>query len=87
VSGYGLSASVQRTFEVDKGFINALEYDGNGNLIYYGTSYSGAAFSEPKWKIMKLAYDGNGNLLTRLWAGGVESFTQIWDNRAGLTYS
>ena len=87
MSGYGLSSTVQRTFEVDKGRISRMDYDASGNLIYYGTAHGTALTSEAKWKIQKLTYDASGNLLSRLWSGGGEAFDQVWNNRASLSYS
>jgi len=86
VSGYGLSASVQRTFEVDKGHINLFEYDVNGNLIYYGIAYGSTQASDVGWKIQKFVYDVSGNLLSRHWANGVEEFVSVWNDRGSLSY-
>lgn len=63
-----------------------LDYDSNGNLIYFGTAAPGSATSDPVWRIIKLDYSGTGNLLDVLFANGSRSFNQIWDNRVGLSY-
>lgn len=62
------------------------EYSG-GNLIYQGFASPGNATSTAAWKIAKYTYDGSNNLLTIKWAGGASSYTNIWDNRASLSYS
>ncbi len=64
-----------------------LDYDANGNVIYFGEALAGTALGDPTWRIKKLTYDVNGNLLSALWAAGSNTFEQIWNNRAGLSYS
>lgn len=64
-----------------------MEYDSNGNLIYYGLAVPGTAVGTSAWQIRKLTYDSNGNLLSILWANGSRSFSNIWSNRATYTYS
>jgi YD repeat-containing protein len=61
------------------------EYDGSGNLIFWGTAAVTVTTDMPNWKIAKLTYDGSGNLLTMKWANGAK-FASVWDDRAGLTY-
>ncbi len=68
-------------------YAKELDYDGSGNVIYFGEALAGTATSAAGWRIKKLTYSGTGNLLTALWAGGSNTFVNIWDNRAGLTYS
>lgn len=64
-----------------------LAYDASNNLEYMGKSVIGSGTSEAKWQIIKLTYDASNNLTGILWAGGLESFVNIWDNRASLSYS
>ncbi len=64
-----------------------LDYDGSGNVIYVGLSAPRVATSDPLWQIRKFEYDGSGNLLSVKFATGYKDFTQIWDNRAALSYS
>lgn len=64
-----------------------LDYDANGNVIYFGEALGGTVTSVGNWRIRKLNYDANGNLLSALWAGGSNTFVNVWDNRAGLSYS
>ena len=64
-----------------------LAFDGANNPIYIGRAVPGTATSAAAWQIRKLTYDGSNNPLTILFAGGVPTFTAIWDNRAALSYS
>ncbi len=63
------------------------DYDANGNMIYYGLALPGSATSSAVWQIRRLDYSGTGNLLDELYAVGSASFSNIWDNRASLSYS
>ena len=66
-------------------YIYKMAYDGSDNLEYLGTAPTGAATSEAKWKIVKMTYSGT-NMQDFLYADGGQ-FTQIWDNRAALSYA
>ena len=57
------------------------------NVIYYGEAPPGTATAAARWAIRKFTYDANGNMTAQQWAGGSRSFTNIWDNRGGLSYS
>jgi len=62
------------------------DYDGSGNLIYFGRAPIGSATSAASWMIVKLTYTGS-NPTSLLYAGGAATFDKIWDNRAGYSYS
>ena len=62
------------------------DYDGSGNLIYEGWAAPGLATSAAVWAIKQNTYSG-ANLTAVKWAVGDSAFTNIWDNRAGLSYS
>lgn len=64
-----------------------LDYDVNGNVIYFGEALAGTALGDPTWRIRKMAYDVNGNVLSALWAQGSNTFVNAWTSRAGLSYS
>lgn len=64
-----------------------LDFDGGSNPIYIGKATPGAATSASAWQIKKLTYDGSDNLVSIEHAGGTNGFTQIWDDRASLSYS
>jgi hypothetical protein len=63
-----------------------MEFDGLSNIIYLGKAQVGTLDSEPLWQIRKFGYIGT-NLSSILFAGGSQSFTNIWDNRASLVYN
>jgi len=64
-----------------------LDYDGSGNVTYVGLAVPNATNNLPMWQIRQFTYDGSGNLTSTLWADGNRNFDNIWDNRAGLSYS
>ena len=49
--------------------------------LYVGKAAIGTATSAAKWQIQKVTDTG----IT--WAAGTSAFTNVWDNRAGLSYS
>ena len=57
----------------------------DANTTYIGEAALGSATSSAVWRIKKLSV--SGTVITLAWAGGVETFTQIYDNRAALSYS
>ena len=63
------------------------DYDGNGNMIYYGAAAPGTPSSTALWQIVQMSYDGNSQLISVLYANGSFNYGQIWDNRATLSYS
>jgi len=64
----------------------AIDYDGSGNIIYQGKALPGASKASAVWQIKKLVYSGS-NVSDIQWADGDILFDNIWDNRAGLSYS
>lgn len=67
--------------------ITAIEYDGSSNPIYIGLAPPGSAQSASVWQIRKLTFDVSNNVTAIRYAGGASTYTNIWDNRAGLSYS
>lgn len=63
-----------------------LDYASGANPIYIGVSAPGTAASSAFWQIKKLTFDASSNLTTIQYAGG-GNFSQIWDNRTGLSYA
>lgn len=55
-------------------------------LIYRGEADPGAAESGAVWRIRKIVIGEDGDVTTT-WANGSATFTNIWDDRASLTYS
>ena len=68
-------------------YAERFDYDGSGNMIYYGAALPGSANSDLAWQVQKLEYDGSGNLLSVTYANGSFNYDQAWDDRAGLSYS
>lgn len=52
-------------------------------LVYIGKAVVNSITSDPVWQIAKL--DTSSGII-KTWAGSA-GFTQVWDNRAGLTYN
>jgi hypothetical protein len=57
----------------------------NKNLSYIGKSVIGSSQASAVWQISRLQTTGNVTLLQ--YADGDDSFNNIWNNRASLTYS
>jgi hypothetical protein len=73
---------------VDQAFgSRELDYDGSGNVIYFGLAATGTGLGIAAWQIRKLTYDGAGNLLSMLYANGSTAFNSAWNNRGALSYS
>lgn len=56
--------------------------DDTGTYTYIGKAVPASLTSGAVWQIKRIDTSGN-----TLFAGGVATFTQIWDNRASLSYS
>ena len=54
----------------------------SSTIIYLGEGLFGALTSEPKWKIKKI--DTSSGVVIK---SASKAFDQIWNDRAGLTYS
>lgn len=81
------TTTVQTEYVIDVEFTIALDYDALGNLVYVGRAQPGTGKGDAGWQIMKLTYDANGNLTDVQWADGDEQFDNVWNDRAGLSYS
>jgi len=69
------------------GHIIQMDFDGSGNLIYFGRAKAGAPTSLGAWQIRRLTYSGTGNLLSALYANGAPVYNNVWDDRTSLSYS
>jgi hypothetical protein len=56
-------------------------------VIYKGWANPGTATSTGFWRIQRLTFVGTDEDLTVEWANGNGNFTNVWDDRAGLSYS
>ncbi len=54
------------------------------NLSYYGWAVVGSVGGSAVWRVAKAEIVGNETIVTYADSG---KFTQIWDNRSGLTYA
>jgi hypothetical protein len=68
-------------------FTQAMDYDGNSNLIYFGMAPLGSSKASAVWQIRKFTYDGSNNLTDVQYAGGDDTFVNAWTSRASLSYS
>ena len=55
------------------------------NTVYRGFAPVGTLSSAAAWAIQQVVIAGD--VTTRKWASGNQNFTNVWDNRATLTYS
>ncbi len=56
-----------------------------GDIIYMGRAKPGALDSDPVWLISRLNIEDDGQY-PRLYPDGIASFTNVWNDRATLTY-
>lgn len=61
------------------------DVNGDQTLMYFGFSKPGTAASSAYWRIMKLTV--SGTVTSFAFADGNDSFDNVWDDRASLTYS
>lgn len=57
----------------------------SSSVTYVGKAVIATATSAASWQVKKISVSGTVTSIT--WAGGANSFNQIWDNRASLSYS
>jgi hypothetical protein len=57
------------------------------SITYIGEALPGSATNAALWRIKRLDESDPTVELIIKWAGGTDNFDQVWDNRAGLSYS
>lgn len=64
-------------------------HEASDTVTYYGYSLSGTLTSDEAWKIIRETITVDGSGTTTIWeaAEGSYEYTQIWDNRASLSYA
>lgn len=63
----------------------ALQFDNAAApILYLGEAPPGTATSAPHWRICKIDVT-SGAVIT--WANGDDTYKNVWDDRAGLSYS
>lgn len=82
----GKTISIPRGSIVPPGHSVELSYDGNSSLEYIGLAPPGTLTSAAGWQIRRVYYSGLNPIAIR-WADGNRYFDNVWDDRAGLTYS
>ena len=63
----------------------ALQLDSVGATTYIGEAVPGTITSAALWRIKRMVETGPDLVIT--WADGNENFDNVWDSRAGLSYS
>lgn len=58
--------------------------EASSTITYIGEAVAGTATSAASWRIKRM--DTSSGIII-LWANSVTTFTNIWDNRAALSYS
>ena len=61
------------------------DLENQATVIYIGWATMGTATSSALWRIKKIGI--SSDVYTIEWADGNQSFDNIWDNRASLSYS
>lgn len=59
--------------------------EASATITYVGKATPGTATSAGTWQVQRLTDTGSG--LTVEWADGDDEFDNVWDSRAGLSYS
>ncbi len=62
----------------------ALQVDLQSGYLYLGQAAPGSLTSEAKWQIAKITYTSSS--VVSQYADGESTFSNVWDNRASLTY-
>jgi len=60
-----------------------LKVDDTGTVTYLGTAKPGTATSAASWRVKKVT-NASGDIV---WADGDDSYDNVWDDRASLSYS
>jgi hypothetical protein len=63
----------------------AVQLDEVGSTTYIGYAAVGTSVASAAWRIKRIV-DSSGDLSVTF-AGGTDNYDQIWNNRAGLTYT
>lgn len=57
------------------------------SVTYVGKAAIGTATSAALWQVKKIDESGTPQTLVITWADGDDSYNNVWDNRASLSYS
>jgi hypothetical protein len=81
-----LVREVNNSMATSTDYAEEFDYDGLGNLQYFGKADPGSNTSSSVWQIRKITYAG-ANMSSILFANGSNSFNSAWTDRANLSYS
>jgi hypothetical protein len=65
----------------------SIENNSSGMAVYIGEAAPGTAKNAAGWRIKKISYDSSNAVTDIQWANGTNTFTKVWDSRAGYSYS
>lgn len=71
---------------LDGAYTQRIAYDGSDREEYIGIAKPGSAAGSAAWQIRRITYTGDKPTVIE-WADGNDRFDNVWDNRAGLSYS
>ena len=84
----GLSKSdVLKLIEANVNMTYNTLIDTVGSHKYIGESLPGSATSAALWRIKRIDQTDTGGDVNILWANGLVTFNQVWDDRLSLTYT
>lgn len=83
--GGGAISSATSSVETRSQPMKTLVDEASSTVTYVGEAATGTSLSSALWRIKRLTQSGNVLLIE--WADGDGLFNNIWDNRAGLSYS
>jgi hypothetical protein len=72
------------TYSATAPFVTLLD-EASASVTYIGKAKIGSPSASALWQIQKMSVSGNVTSIT--WADGDSLFNNIWDDRAGLSYS
>lgn len=75
------------TGDLTRKYAILMSHDASSNIEYFGKAKVGSVKADAVWQIMKILYDASNNLTDIQFAEGNEDFDNVWDDRAGLSYS
>lgn len=56
-------------------------------LWYVGYAVPGTPTSAALWRVVQITFDASGNFIAADFANGTAEFTNVYDDRAGYSYS
>jgi len=69
-----------------KNYAKHFDMSADGLTAYMGKAEIGTATSAALWQVKKFVFNAENDVIIT-WADGNDSYDNIWDNRAALSYS